>query len=147
MRALTCLTLTLALCLLLSGCTGLHSKNQLLELQQQADSAYAKGDYQQSSKLYQQLSKSMPTDAGVRYQLGNSQARAGDNAAAINSYRESLLRDPYNARSWHNLLQVQLREATLSAAEMQRYIKPQAPYAEQALQRAEQLLHVFPQEQ
>lgn len=140
MRVLT----VLALGLVLSGCTSLQGKNALINLQQQADSAYAKGDYAQASALYRSLAQKMPTDAGVRYQLGNSQARLGDNAAAISSYRESLLRDPHNARSWHNLLQVQLREATLTAAEMQRYLNPQTPYAGQALQRAEQLLTLFP---
>ncbi|WP_167492531.1 tetratricopeptide repeat protein [Pseudomonas leptonychotis] len=133
----------LALCL--SGCAGLQPKNQIIELQQQADAAYAQANYAQASELYRRLTEKLPTDAGVRYQLGNSLARNGDNTGAIASYRDALVRDPQHARSWHNLLQVQLREATLTAAEMQRYLNTQTPYAEQALGRAEQLLELFPE--
>ena len=140
MRALS-LTL-LALCL--SGCAALQPKNQMIELQQQADVAYAQAQYAQASTLYRRLTLKLPTDAGVRYQLGNSLARQGDNQGAIASYRDALVRDPQHARSWHNLLQVQLREATLTAGEMQRYLNTQTPYAERALNRAEQLLDVFP---
>lgn len=132
----------LALCLW--GCAALQPKNQIIELQQQADAAYAQADYAQASALYRRLTLKLPTDAGVRYQLGNSLARQGDNPAAIASYRDALVRDPQHARSWHNLLQVQLREATLTAGEMQRYLNAQTPYAERALRRAEQLLDTFP---
>jgi Flp pilus assembly protein TadD len=132
----------LALCL--GGCVALQPKNQMIELQQQADAAYAQAQYAQASELYRRLTLKLPTDAGVRYQLGNSLARQGDNPAAIASYRDALVRDPQHARSWHNLLQVQLREATLTAGEMQRYLSSQTPYAERALGRAEQLLDVFP---
>lgn len=132
----------LALCL--GGCAALQPKNQIIELQQQADAAYAQADYAQASALYRRLTLKLPTDAGVRYQLGNSLARQGDNPAAIASYRDALVRDPQHARSWHNLLQVQLREATLTAGEMQRYLNAQTPYAERALSRAEQLLDTFP---
>lgn len=132
----------LALCL--GGCAALQPKNQIIELQQQADAAYAQADYAQASALYRRLTLKLPTDAGVRYQLGNSLARQGDNPAAIASYRDALVRDPQHARSWHNLLQVQLREATLTAGEMQRYLNAQTPYAERALKRAEQLLDTFP---
>ncbi len=132
----------LALCL--GGCAALQPKNQIIELQQQADAAYAQADYAQASALYRRLTLKLPTDAGVRYQLGNSLARQGDNPAAIASYRDALVRDPQHARSWHNLLQVQLREATLTAGEMQRYLNAQTPYAERALRRAEQLLDTLP---
>ena len=132
------------LALSLGGCAALQPKNQIVELQQQADAAYAQADYAQASALYRRLTLKLPTDAGVRYQLGNSLARQGDNPAAITSYRDALVRDPQHARSWHNLLQVQLREATLTAGEMQRYLNAQTPYAERALGRAEQLLDTFP---
>ncbi|WXL25590.1 tetratricopeptide repeat protein [Ectopseudomonas mendocina] len=136
---------TVMLALLISGCANLQPKNQIIDLQRQADNAYSQGDFATSTKLYGQLAKKMPTDAGVRYQLGNSQARQGDNQAAIASYRDALVRDPQHARSWHNLLQVQLREASVTASEMRRYLNDQTPYADKALQRADKLLEVFPQ--
>lgn len=133
------------LALVLGGCASLQPKNQLIDMQRQADNAYAKADYEQASELYRRLAEKMPNDAGIRYQLGNSLARQGDNSAAITSYRDALVREPQHARSWHNLLQVQLREATLTAAEMQRYLNTQTPHADKALKRADQLLHALPQ--
>jgi tetratricopeptide (TPR) repeat protein len=136
---------TVMLALLISGCANLQPKNQIIDLQRQADTAYSQGDFATSTELYERLAKKMPTDAGIRYQLGNSQARQGDGQAAITSYRDALVRDPQHARSWHNLLQVQLREATLTATEMRRYLNSQTPHADKALERADRLLKVFPQ--
>lgn len=138
MRALSLIVL-----LTLTGCATLPSSD-LVELQRQADSAYGAGDYARAKELYGRLAKAMPTDAGVRYQQGNSLARLGDNNGAINSYRDALLRDPQHARAWHNLLQVQTREARLTASEMQRYLSDQTPHAERALQRARQILEATP---
>lgn len=135
--------LTLALCaLLLSGCAGLSPSSNLVSTQKDADQAYAAGQYEQAAKGYGRLAHAMPTDAGVRYQLGNSLARLGDVNAAINAYREALVRDPQHARAWHNLLQVQLREALRTASEMQRNLNRQQPHADQALHNAEQLLRL-----
>lgn len=138
MRALSLIVL-----LTLTGCATLPSSD-LVELQRQADSAYGAADYASANELYGRLAKAMPTDAGVRYQQGNSLARLGDNNGAINSYRDALLRDPQHARAWHNLLQVQTREARLTASEMQRYLSDQTPHAERALQRARQILEATP---
>ena len=68
-----------------------------------------------------------------------------DTQGAIASYREALLRDPQHARAWHNLLQVQLREALLTAAEMQKTLNAQQPQAGQALGLGERLLDVMEQ--
>ena len=53
--------------------------------------------------------------------------------------------DPQHARAWHNLLQVQLREALLTAAEMQKTLNAQQPQAGQALGLGERLLDVMEQ--
>lgn len=81
--------LSLIVVLTLTGCATLPSSD-LVELQRQADSAYGAGDYARAKELYGRLAKAMPTDAGVRYQQGNSLARLGDNNGAINSYRDAL---------------------------------------------------------
>jgi Flp pilus assembly protein TadD len=135
------LPLTLVI-LLLSGCSGLPKTN-LLTVQNEADHAYASGQFEHASEQYRRLAKAMPSDAGVRYQLGNSLARQGDVQGAVASYREALVRNPQHARAWHNLLQVQLREALLSASEMTKTLNPQEPHAEQSLQRAERLLELL----
>src|SRR5690606_24302013 len=141
-RAMRALSLTLIL-LTLTGCATLAS-GDLVELQRQADSAYSDADYARASELYERLARALPTDAGVRFQRGNSLARQGDHAGAIASYRDALTRDPQHARAWHNLLQVQLQEARLTASEMQRYLSAQSPHADLALKRAERLLEASP---
>lgn len=129
--------------LLLTGCAGLMPSSGLVELQRSANRDYAAGDYERASEQFRRLAKAMPNDAGVRYQLGNSLARQGDGRAAVDSYREALVRDPQHARAWHNLLQVQLREALLTAAEMQKNLNPQQPLADRALGLGERLLNVM----
>jgi len=136
--------LSLALAgLLLSGCAGLTPSTSLVELQRSANRDYAAGDYERASEQFLRLAKAMPNDAGVRYQLGNSLARQGDERGAVDSYREALLRDPQHARAWHNLLQVQLRNALMTAAEMQKTLNPQQPQADRALGLGERLLDVM----
>lgn len=138
--------LSLALAsLLLSGCAGMVPKSNLVALQNSANQDYASGRFEQASEQYRRLAEVMPSDAGVRYQLGNSLARQGDVQGAIGSYREALLRDPQHARAWHNLLQVQLREALFTAAEMQKTLNPQQPQADRALGLGERLLDVMEQ--
>ena len=137
--------LSLALAsLLLSGCAGLP-QSALLALQNAANQDYANGRFAEAGEQYRRLAKAMPADAGVRYQLGNSLARQGDVQGAIDSYREALLRDRQHARAWHNLLQVQLREALFTATEMQSTLNPQQPQADRALALGKRLLDVMEQ--
>lgn len=137
--------LSLALAsLLLSGCAGLP-QSDLLALQNAANQDYANGRFVEAGEQYRRLAKAMPADAGVRYQLGNSLARQGDVQGAIDSYREALLRDRQHARAWHNLLQVQLREALFTATEMQSTLNPQQPQADRALALGKRLLDVMEQ--
>lgn len=130
--------------LVLAGCASHMPKSSLIMQQNDANRAYSVGNYELASQLYRQLAKELPTDAGIRYQLGNSLARQGDTQGAVDSYRESLLRDPQHARAWHNLLQVQLRIAMLTAGEMVQTLNPQEPRARQALELGARLLDVFP---
>ncbi len=137
--------LSLALAsLLLSGCAGLP-QSDLLALQNAANQDYANGRFVEAGEQYRRLAKAMPADAGVRYQLGNSLARQGDVQGAIDSYREALLRDRQHARAWHNLLQLQLREALFTATEMQSTLNPQQPQADRALALGKRLLDVMEQ--
>jgi tetratricopeptide (TPR) repeat protein len=141
MRGLIIIALSVAL----QGCAGLGlgSSNDLLDLERQAQQAYAKGNYARSSEYYAQLAARMPTDADTRYRLANSLAREGNRSLAIQTYREALLRDPQHARAWYNLMQLQAQELTLTAMEARRYLDRKNPGARTALERAEQLIEVF----
>lgn len=127
--------------LLLGGCNTLSlPSGDLVALQEQAERAYGQGDYARSSLLYGQLTKALPTDADMRYRLGNSLARQGQNQAAIDAYREALVRDAQHARAWYNLMQVQTREVVLTAGEAQGHLHAQTPQAQRVLEQAERLL-------
>lgn len=130
--------------LLLGGCTTLAMPGgDLVSLQEQADQAYAKGDYPRASQLYERLAKALPTDADMRYRLGNSLARQGQNHAAIVAYREALVRDAEHARAWYNLMQVQTREVLLTAGEAQQHLKAQNPQSKLAFEQAVHVLDVL----
>lgn len=132
---------------LLPGCTSLMPQSNLVAQQDEANLAYSSGNFEHASRLYRDLAQSLPTDAGVRYQLGNSLARQGDTQGAIESYRETLVRDPQHARAWHNLLQVQLREALFTASDMRQTLSPQQPMAERALGLGDRLLDMMVSQQ
>lgn len=134
MRALSLLVASLVLC----GCASL--KPNLIDLQKNADAAYARGDYINAAHGYEKLADAMPNDAGVRYLLANSLARQGNTSAAITAYRETLVRDSQHARAWHNLLQTQLRDARDTAEELLYTLNEQQPHAALARARAEGVL-------
>lgn len=133
--------------LLLPGCGSMLPQSSLVSQQDEANQAYSTGNFEHASRLYRNLAQLLPNDAGVRYQLGNSLARQGDAQGAIASYREALVRDPQHARAWHNLLQVQLREALFTAGDMRQTLSPQQPMAERALGLGDGLLDMMSQQQ
>jgi tetratricopeptide (TPR) repeat protein len=141
MRGLIIIALSAVLC----GCAALGSSNSndLLELQRQAQQAYADGNYVRASEYYQRLTMSMPSDADTRYRLGNSLAREGRHEQAIQVYREALLRDPQHARAWYNMMQLQAQALTLTAMDARRHLDRKDPRARSTLERAEQLIEVF----
>lgn len=110
-----------------------------MTLQRQAEQAYAEGRFAQASEGFRQLADKMPTDADVRYRLANSLVRQGLNQAAIDAYRETLIRDPNHARAWHNLIIVQTQEVLLTTQEMQGYLSSQDPQGRLIMERAERL--------
>jgi cytochrome c-type biogenesis protein CcmH/NrfG len=55
-----------------------------------------------------------PSEAYNWFKLGNVYARTNRPDAAKKAYREALVRKPENAKAWHNLGVIQLREAALS---------------------------------
>ncbi|WP_218565245.1 tetratricopeptide repeat protein [Pseudomonas sp. o96-267] len=134
--------------LLLGGCTTLTIPGgDLIALQEQADQAYAKGDYPRATLFYERLAKSLPTDADTRYRLGNSLARQGQNHAAIEAYREALVRDGNHARAWYNLMQVQTREVLLTAGEAQQHLNAQSPQSKLAFDQAVHVLNALSPQQ
>jgi len=109
----------------LSGCnmTGLKDTEDapeidLLALRDEADSAYLNDDLKTSEENYTILVKEMPEEALHWYRLANIYVRTNRPNAAINLYREAVIRDPEFSKAWYNLGIVQLKQTVFSLNEM-----------------------------
>ncbi len=100
---------------------GESSKTDLLELQKQADAAYLNDDLVTSERDYEILVQEMPTIALHWFRLGNIYVRTNRPDAAINLYREAVLRNPKYSKAWYNLGIVQLKQTAYSLNEMLLY--------------------------
>ena len=139
MRCLIFLVLSL-----LAGCASLGgTQGDVLELQRSAAAAYAEGDYAQASRNYRQLAETLPNDADLRYRLGNSLAKQGEVDAAIQAYREALVRDSGHAKAWHNLIYLQLQGVGHTVAEMYLHIDRNDPRIAPVATKAEAVLQAF----
>jgi len=108
----------------LSGIKGGNEEapeTDLLELQKQADTAYLNDDLVASEKGYEILIKELPAIALHWFRLGNIYVRTNRPDAAINLYREAVLRNPKYSKAWYNLGIVQLKQTAYSLNEMLLY--------------------------
>ncbi|MCK5498292.1 MAG: tetratricopeptide repeat protein [Gammaproteobacteria bacterium] len=109
----------------LSGCNTIGLKDtedapeiDLLALRDEADSAYLNDDLKTSEENYTILVKEMPEEALHWYRLANIYVRTNRPDAAINLYREAVIRDPEFSKAWYNLGIVQLKQTVFSLNEM-----------------------------
>ena len=108
----------------LSGIKGENEEapeTDLLELQKQADTAYLNDDLVASEKGYEILVKELPAIALHWFRLANIYVRTNRPDAAINLYREAVLRNPKYSKAWYNLGIVQLKQTAYSLNEMLLY--------------------------
>lgn len=100
------------------ACAPVRSRDPALAALAAADSAYKEGDYAKARSQYVSLTRIVPGDAHAFFRLGNIVTRDGDLEAAVNYYREALLRDARHAKAMHNLARVEIERARalLSAA-------------------------------
>ncbi len=103
------------------------AKIDFFELQKQADTAYINDDLVASERDYQILIKELPAIALHWFRLGNIYVRTNRPDAAINLYREAVIRDPKYAKAWYNLSVVQLKQTAYSLNEMLIYTEESDP--------------------
>lgn len=101
----------------------------ILENQQRAQIAYEEGNWEVASEEYIALTEKTPNDAEVWFRLGNVFARMQRPDDAITAYRTAIARNPKNAKIWHNLGIIQLRQASSTFVEMQKYVDEDDPLA------------------
>ena len=128
--------LPLALICLLSACNQLGIKKEakeepseqdMFEIQRRADQAYQDNDLASAEKDYETLIKVSPEIASHWFRLGNIYVRTNRPVAAINLYREAVLRDPTFSKAWFNLSIVQLKQTAYSLNEMLIYVDESDP--------------------
>ena len=104
-----------------------ETKQDLFELQKQAETSYLNDDLVASERDYEILIKELPEIALHWFRLGNIYVRTNRPAAAIGLYREAVLRDPTYAKAWFNMSIVQLKQTAYSLNEMLLYTDKNDP--------------------
>jgi tetratricopeptide (TPR) repeat protein len=130
----------------LSGCntagikeTDGAAKIDLLVLREEADSAYLNGDLATSEKHYETLVREIPEEALHWYRLANIYVRTNRPYAAINLYREAVIRDPEFSKAWYNMAIVQLKQTAFSLNEMLVYTDRHDPLYSKAATMLEEI--------
>lgn len=90
---------------------GLPDGQDVYETQRRAFDAYDGEQDAQAERMFLALLRSTPDDALSWFYLGNLYARTGRPDQAINAYERSLAFKGDNARAWHNLGVLRLRQA------------------------------------
>jgi predicted Zn-dependent protease len=98
--------------LLLSGCSMLRpEQTNLYDLRRDAQAAYENSDDPRAETLLLGLSRAVPNDPDTWFYLGNLYARTNRPEQATQAYQNALLLNSKDARAWHNIGVVRLRQA------------------------------------
>ncbi len=114
--------------LLLGGCAMLPMEPlNLYDLRRDAQLAYADGQDERAEKLLIGLTRSAPNDSEAWFYLGNLYARTSRPEQATDAYQKSLMLNSRDARVWHNIGVVRVREAWASFIQAHNLSKPDDP--------------------
>lgn len=106
----------MALCAVAAGCGGMETRTEsggeeYLKMQREAQAAFDNGENARAEVLYKGLVRAMPNDAETWFRLGNLYARSDNADQAVDAYLRCLSINGNDARAWHNLGVVRLRQA------------------------------------
>ena len=102
------------LCAAGAGCGMMESRSvgeDLVRMQQEAQVAFDSGENTRAEALYKGIIRSTPNDAETWFRLGNLYARTDNPDQAANAYLTTLSLNGADARAWHNLGIVRLRQS------------------------------------
>ena len=123
----------------LSGCNLQNVKQsgtdleKIVQVEQQARSAYQNEDWQTAEQAYLELTRLAPAQAEPWFRLGNIYARTDRLDAAVSAYRNTLLRNNDYSKAWHNLGIVHLRQATTTFKDMLQHTGKDDPLNQRAI--------------
>lgn len=118
------------LCAAGAGCGGLETRSvgeDLVKMQQEAQVAFDSGENARAEALYKGLIRSMPNDAETWFRLGNLYARTDNPDQAANAYLTALSLNGSDARAWHNLGIVRLRQGWAAFLRANSMTEPSQP--------------------
>ena len=98
-----------------------------MDIRQKADQAYVDDDLVASEQYYTTLIKEIPEEAEHWFRLANIYVKTDRPYAAMNLYREAVIRDPEFTKAWYNLGIVQLKQTAFSLNEMLIYTNSNDP--------------------
>lgn len=105
------LILGIAMTSFVAGCATGPESDPTMKAMKRADTAYSKGEWETAEKHYRTVIAAVPKDAYAYMRLGNSLVRQSRLDEAANAYRESLVRDITEAKTYNNLAMVRLLQA------------------------------------
>jgi cytochrome c-type biogenesis protein CcmH/NrfG len=101
--------------------------SDIAKLEQQAQEAYMKKDWEAAEVAYQKLVENLPQESESWFRLGNIYARTNRSDAAVYAYNRSLNGNSNNIKAWNNLGITHLRQATNSFINMQQHMTHDDP--------------------
>lgn len=115
-----------------TGKTGENVDIDLRGISHRADLAYQNNDLESSEKDYALLIQHLPEEPSHWFRLANIYVRTNRPQAAIDLYREAIIRDPKFSKAWYNLSIVQLKQTAYSLGEMLAYTDENDPLHKRA---------------
>jgi len=131
----------ITLFLLSGGCAAFHGP--AVDTMAEAKRLYEQGAYAQALTHYQELVRSTPKDGELWFRLGNCYTRTGQAEAAVEAYRNALLREPTMGKAWYNLGQSHLNMALKAYIDADRYMRVDDPARELIGVRRQQLFSLL----
>lgn len=125
------------------GNTGMVKRNDLFQMRADAASAYAAGDLNKAERLFKQLTERVPGESEFWFRLANVYARTQQPDDAVRCYREALVRDPQNAKAWHNMGIVYLRQSGNAFTQLTAQLQPEDPMYSYTLRVNEKILELL----
>ncbi len=107
----------------LSGCASTattHSFKNVIAEQRKAEKAYEEGHLAEALAGYEALTRILPDNFDFWFRLGNIYVRMEKPTLAAEAYERALRLDSGNAKAWHNLGIVRMRQAAAAFAQSAR---------------------------
>jgi len=117
----------IGLAMTLGGCAALHQQpNDIYDLREKAQAAYVGEQDDKAERLLLGLAREAPNEPETWFTLGNLYARTNRPEQAVAAYQKALMLNSTDAKVWHNLGVVRVRQAWASFIQSYALVKDDA---------------------